>query len=137
MKIVIDTNVIASSIFFGGKPKELIDLVVNNKLDAYVTKEIVEEYEGTVNYLKDKYRGRFLTIPLKDIISSLNIIKTTTKVNICRDKDDNKFLNCAIDSNSLYIVSGDKDLLVLGEYEKIKIITVANFLENYKDRLQK
>ena len=35
MRIVIDTNVVASAIFFGGRPKDLIELVVSKKLDAY------------------------------------------------------------------------------------------------------
>ena len=53
----------------------------------------------------------------------------------CKDPDDDKFINCAIDSKSLYIVSGDNDLLVLGEYNNIKIITATQFCETYLDDL--
>ncbi len=59
------------------------------------------------------------------------IIEPVTHVEICRDPDDNKFLECAKDSHALYIVSGDKDLLVIKEYENIQIMTAKDFCEKY------
>ena len=53
MKIVIDTNVVASAIFFGGYPGALIELVVSKKLDAYA--EIITEYQETTEELCNKY----------------------------------------------------------------------------------
>ncbi len=54
MHVVIDTNVVASAIFFGGKPKNVIDLVMDNSLEAYASQDILEEYNETVDYLKEK-----------------------------------------------------------------------------------
>lgn len=68
---------------------------------------------------------------LSPLIKSMEIIEPTTQVEICRDPDDNKFLGCARDSHALYIVSGDKDLLVIKEYENIQIVTAKNFCERY------
>ncbi len=50
-----------------------------------------------------------------------------------RDKDDNKFINCAIDGNCNFIVSGDKDLLEIKEYGGIRIVTVKEFLKIIKN----
>ena len=47
---------------------------------------------------------------------------------VCRDPDDNKFIECAIDGRCLYIVSGDRDLLSLTKYNDVQIVTVAKFL---------
>ncbi|SFV03826.1 putative toxin-antitoxin system toxin component, PIN family [Butyrivibrio sp. INlla21] len=55
MRIVLDTNVIASAIFFGGKPKEVVDLLMNDKIDCFATVEIFEEYMETVEYLREKH----------------------------------------------------------------------------------
>ena len=55
MRIVIDTNVVASAIFFGGRPKDLIELVVSKKLDAYASTEIITEYQETTDELCNKY----------------------------------------------------------------------------------
>ena len=68
------------------------------------------------------------------LIKSLNIITAKSKIEICRDPDDNKFLGCAKDSGALYIVSGDKDLLVLKKFEKTKIITAREFCNIYLNK---
>ena len=54
-----------------------------------------------------------------------------THVEVCRDPDDDKFISCAIDSRAIYIVSGDKDLLVTGEYGGVDIVTAAEFCSRY------
>ena len=43
MRIVIDTNVVASAMFFGGKPKELLEMLMRHRVDAYATPEIIAE----------------------------------------------------------------------------------------------
>lgn len=43
MRVVIDTNVVASAIFFGGKPKEVIDRLMIDNIDAYASSEILAE----------------------------------------------------------------------------------------------
>ena len=129
MKIVIDTNVVASAIFFGGKPRKLIECLFNNRAEAYVTREIISEYSDTVNYLINKYPKKPLNLPLAFITSCMNIIETKSDVNVCRDPDDNKFIECAMDAKCVYVVSGDKDLLDIKAYKGVEIITVAEFLK--------
>ncbi|NLZ88405.1 MAG: putative toxin-antitoxin system toxin component, PIN family [Clostridiales bacterium] len=53
MNVVIDTNVVASAIFFGGQPRRLLELLLQRKLEAFVSPEIVEEYHETVQYLQN------------------------------------------------------------------------------------
>jgi putative PIN family toxin of toxin-antitoxin system len=129
VKIVIDTNVVASAIFFGGKPRRLIELLVNRELSSYVTRDILEEYKETVEYLRNKYPEKKVSIPLTHIVSACQLIEEKTDVEVCRDPDDDKFISCAVDAECLYIVSGDKDLLALERYEGIGILTVAQFFE--------
>ena len=59
------------------------------------------------------------------------MIKPKIHVKISRDPDDDKFIECAKDAGALYIVSGDKDLLVIKQYENIRIITAKDFCDNY------
>ena len=128
MKIVIDTNVIASAIFFGGRPKELIEHLVYRRVDAYASTEIISEYRETIEELSERYPNRPNNIPLTDILFAMKMVEPTTHVDICRDPDDNKFIDCAIDGGCIYIVSGDKDLLSLKSYGDIEIVTVSVFL---------
>lgn len=70
---------------------------------------------------------------MSSFIQSLNIIVPNTKVDICRDPDDNKFIEYAIDSGAVYIVSGDMDLLVLEKFKSIEILTAKEFVEKHLD----
>ncbi len=63
---------------------------------------------------------------LSPLFSSFKMIESKTNIEVCRDPDDDKFLECAIDAKAMYIVSGDNDLLVIGEYENIQIITAKD-----------
>ncbi len=61
----------------------------------------------------------------------MEVIEPPSHIKVCRDPDDDKFLECAKDSRAFYIVSGDKDLLVIKQYENIQIITAKDFYEQY------
>ena len=134
MRIVIDTNVLASAVFFGGKPADLIRMVLARSVSAVATQEILNEYQDTIDYLLQKYGGKHLNFSAVPIFSAMEIIIPTSRINICRDPDDNKFLSCAVDGCCYYIVSGDKDLLTLKEYQDVKIVTVSQFFEFLKSK---
>ncbi len=129
MKIVIDTNVIVSAVFFGGKPRLLLEKVMMRELIACVSEEILREYHETIEELCARYPAKPAAVPITQIASACMLIEPTSDIHVCRDPDDDKFISCAIDSGSLYIVSGDKDLLDLKQYEGVRILTVAAFLD--------
>ena len=129
MRIVVDTNVLASAVFFGGKPGELLRLILARSVSGVATQEILDEYQETIDYLLKKYKGRELHFSAVPVYSSMEIISAKTRVAVCRDPDDDKFISCAIDGQCYYVVSGDKDLLTLKKYQYVKIVTVSEFLE--------
>ena len=131
MRIVIDTNVLVSGVFFGGFPRKILSSVVSQKITACATAEIINEYEEIVQEMIDRKQGHIDRTILVPLIKAMEIIEPISHVEICRDPDDNKFLGCAKDSQALYIVSGDKDLLVIEEYENIQIMTAKDFYEKY------
>ena len=45
MRIVIDTNVLISGVFFGGAPRRVLDAVIDSEISAFASLEIVDEYE--------------------------------------------------------------------------------------------
>lgn len=68
MRIVIDTNVVASAIFFGGKPRELLELLMRRQVDAYASPEIISEYQETCDELISRYPVKPVLLPLNQII---------------------------------------------------------------------
>jgi len=129
MRIVVDTNVLASAVFFDGKPGELLRLILTHSVFAVATQEILDEYQDTIDYLLEKYKGRELHFSAVPIFSAMEIIPAKNHVAVCRDPDDDKFISCALDGQCYYVVSGDKDLLTLKKYRHVKIVTVSEFLE--------
>ena len=133
MRIVIDTNVIASAMFFGGRPGELLDLVLHHHVEAVTTDKILAEYQATITYLLNRYGGEHLRISAIPIFAAMEVIPQTENIHVCRAPDDDKFISCAVDGKCIYIVSGDKDLLSLEHYENVEILTVAQFLDKFRN----
>lgn len=131
MKIVVDTNVLISGVFFGGYPRQVLSAVVEGKFIACATVEIVNEYEEIVQEMISRKQGNINRKILTPLVKVMEIIEPISEVKVCRDSDDDKFIGCAKDARALYIVSGDKDLLVLECYENIQIITAKDFCEKY------
>ena len=131
MRIVVDTNVLISGVFFGGFPRKILSSIVNGQITACATSEIINEYEEIVQEMIDRKQGRINRAILIPLIKTMEIIEPSSHIAICRDPDDDKFLECAKDSHALYIVSGDKDLLVIEKYESIQIVTAKDFCEKY------
>ena len=131
MKIVIDTNVLISAAFFGGVPKEVIDLVTKKNVSAYMNEEILTEYNVTVSKVACKSKRHIDQNLFEEFIKSVNVIESVASVNVCRDSTDNKFIACAVDAKAIYVVSGDKDLLTVERYDDVEIITAKEFYERY------
>lgn len=64
-----------------------------------------------------------------DIVKNTDPVEIKSKVTVCRDVKDNKFLECALDGGADYLVTADEDLLVLKRYGRTKIITADEFIE--------
>ena len=131
MRIVIDTNVVISGFFFGGSPGRVIDAIIHGSVDACASYEIVNEYRDIFDEFLLRKQGHLEHGILDLFISKLDVIEPSTVVELSRDPDDDKFIECAVDAKALYIVSGDKDLLDLQQYDNVSIITATQFCEQY------
>ncbi len=65
------------------------------------------------------------------MLSLFQVISPVTKLDVVRDKSDNKVIECALDGMADYIVTGDPDLLALKEFRNIKIVTADEFLRKF------
>jgi len=130
MKIVIDSNIFVSSFFWGGHPREVFERVINGLDELFITDEIKKEIFSVMSSSKFAVKISEIEDYIKIIEKySINIELKDTPKSISRDKDDDKILQCALDGNAEFIITGDNDLLVLKEYKTIKIIKPKNYLE--------
>jgi putative PIN family toxin of toxin-antitoxin system len=136
MKIIIDTNVYFSAIGFGGKASDFLETIFNlNNLEIYLSPQILQEIETkiysdkfdikTSNRIDKKSKQEFMEI----LLERSNLIEVNGNENIfCRDPEDVKFLALARQIQADYIITGDKDLLVLKTFEKTKVLKPLEFL---------
>lgn len=132
-KAVLDTNVLISSLFWKGPSRHIVDLAIANKIKSVTSPEILEEveavlYEDFPQVPYDKIEGI-----IRDILSySQLIIPRQVTVKKLRDLKDTKVIACGLSAKANYIVTGDKDLLVLKKYESVKILSPKAFLDLFK-----
>lgn len=131
MKIVVDTNVLISGVFFGGFPKKILSASVKGRIRTCASMEILNEYQEIIQEMVQRRQGHIDASILNPLIQSMEIIEPISQIEICRDPDDNKFINCARDAHAIYIVSGDKDLLTIQQFENISIVTAKDFCIRY------
>jgi putative PIN family toxin of toxin-antitoxin system len=132
MKVAIDTNIFVSS-FFGGKPKKIIDLWKTGMLTLCLSNDILDEYVQVLQRL-----GLENEIELEELLGffakGINILFTKKKPNLRLIKDDpgdDKFVECAVALEAEYIITGDRALKVLEEYQGIKILSAHDFLDTF------
>ena len=134
LKIVIDTNVLVSALFFGGKPQELLELAITKAVEAQVSPSIVDEYNEVIARITRKYPHKQGTFSIGNFIANCQLVLPSQKITVCRDNDDNKFIECALEAQCVYIVSGDDDLLSLKQFGNIEIIRVTDFFQRFRSR---
>ena len=132
IRAVIDTNVFVSILFGSPIMKELLESCATYKFTWVISEEIYSEYKRAIEYKKFNFPEEIKQKLLYSIEELAEFVHVSSNVTVSRDKDDDKFINCAIDGNCNFVVSGDKDLLEIKEYGGICIVTVKEFLEIIK-----
>ena len=138
MKIVLDTNVFISGIFFSGPPHRILKAWRDGLFQIVLTRKILDEYERVGSVLEQQFSSIDLT-PILDLVTiNADLVPDKTlPIPVCSDRDDDKFIACALASKSKLIVSGDKHLLSVSGFQGIEIITPRSFVEKYLAKLVK
>lgn len=132
MKIVFDTNVFISGIFFSGPPSKILKAWRDSKIQIILSTEILHEYQ----MVAQEPSSKFPLIDIEGIIELLMIqgelFETNNlSVDICEDPDDNKFIEFALAASTKIIVSGDKHLLKISGFKGITVLKPREFFDTY------
>jgi putative PIN family toxin of toxin-antitoxin system len=132
MRVVIDTNVVISGIFWKGNPNKILSAWFKDKFVVLISPEIVIEYEKVIKRMDSGLTPGEIQMWIEIIISHSTTIEAPLMLKVVdADPDDNKFIECALFGHAGYIISGDKHLLDLKEYERIKILSPSQFCTEY------
>jgi len=139
IKVVVDTNVLVSGLISPkGSPAKIIDSWQKRKFVLVTSKATLKELKKVLNYSKIAKNYHLDQEKVDEYIKGFwafsEVCSPTKKISVVKnDPEDNKFIEAAVTAKTDFIVSGDRHLLELSEYQGIKILTVKEFclkLEN-------
>ena len=142
-KVVIDANVVISSVF-GGLPLESISRALLHHEVCY-SEDIEKELRGVLKKLESKLQARqieTLQRNLSKFFSFCKKVPVTESVTLCRDKKDNRYLSLCKQVKADFLITGDKDLLTISKkalrdnHLICNIVTPAEFVKQTGFRVQ-
>jgi putative PIN family toxin of toxin-antitoxin system len=134
MRVVLDANVLISAVISSrGAPAEILRFLEEERFELVVSRPILEELERVIHYARIQQR---YNLPESDVARFLQLIRTGAivvdpKIEVIaieRDPSDNRYLECAVEGGASYIISGDRHLLDLEEFNGIVILAPAGFV---------
>ena len=132
MKVILDTNVFISGVFYSGAPNQILNAWRDGKIQLVISHDILREYLRVGEIFADKFPSIELQ-PILDLVTieaELHVVEDLSE-RVCSDPDDDKFLACAIASGSKIIVSGDKHLVKVSGFHGIEILKPHEFIKRY------
>ena len=130
MRVVLDTNVLVSAILLKGHLSRFQELWKGGTLSPLLSKETFQEFKTVLGYPKFSLSAdEIKAIVEHEILPYFEVIVIKNKIEgVCRDPNDDMFLAVAVNAKAPYVVTGDKDLLVLRKYKSIVIVSPQEYL---------
>jgi len=135
IKAVLDTNVLVSSLVSQhGPPRHALDAWLEGHYTLVTSLYLVEELIHVLSYPRIARQIHLEEDELTAILAALLSQAEVTPGRLClpgvtRDPKDDAVVACAVEGEADYIVSGDQDLLVLGRYEAVQVVTPRQFVD--------
>ena len=129
MKVVLDTNVLVSGIFWKGVSRAVLELWAKETFEVVLSPLILEEYERLLAEMERKRATGLADAWMRFIVKHSVMIYPEGEFRLCRDPDDDKFLHCAVSAGARVLVSSDNDLLVLKRVAGVDILTPRKLLQ--------
>ncbi len=135
MKVVLDTNVFVSGVFFGGPPHKILKAWRDGKIQLLLSPAILEEYQRVMRELAVQF-PEIRVEGLIDflIVHSEFVLPLSLPPVIQADPSDDKFLECAVAGKAICIVTGDRHLLKLLGFKGVSILKPREFVEDHLGR---
>ena len=134
-RVVLDTNVVLSGIFFGGVPGRILDAWQVGHLTLVLSPAILAEYHRAGAALAVRYPSVETALdPILALLAQAATIVNAPELPavVSADPDDDKFLACALASRTSVIVSGDKHLLRVSGWSGIEVLTPRQLIDRYR-----
>lgn len=138
IRAVLDSNIIISGFYNPQSPPgKIISLAIQGDILLFTSNRLLEELAKILRYSRIQKMLKKAGVAQEEIMSDYQefcFVVTGNPLNeqVCRDPDDDWVLACAVQAQADWIVTGDKDLLSLEEYNFIRILSAADFLKKFE-----
>ncbi len=135
LRAVLDTNVLVSGLISDqSPPRQLVDAWLDGRYVLVTSLYQVEEMSHILAYPRIASRLRLseadVDLILAALLSQAEVVGGALRLpGVSRDPKDDPLVACAVEGGAAYLVSGDRDLLDLGEYENTRVVTPREFVE--------
>ena len=129
MKVVFDTNIFVSALTLpGGSGERALLNVIDGRDSLALPKPILDELLSVLarKFSRDREELARVAIFLADIAE---FVVPDRKLETLSDEPDNRVLECAVAADADYIVTGDRAMLELGEFEGVQILSLREYLD--------
>lgn len=133
MRVVLDTNVVASAILWSGTPRLLLQAAREKRVDLFTSTAMLAELTDILARRKfaRKIAASRLTIDqLVDGYAQLAaLVRPAAIARVAPDPDDDVVIGTAIAARADLLVTGDKPLLTVAEHQSVRIVGVTQAVE--------
>jgi putative PIN family toxin of toxin-antitoxin system len=129
LKAVFDSNIFVSALAIpGGQAERAIDLVIDGRVNLFVSREIIHEVLGVLaqKFSKDPEELARTAVFFSDLA---DVVARRRKLKVLKDDPDNRVLECALTGHADVIVTGDRAMLDLGKFRGTRILSLRRFLD--------
>jgi putative PIN family toxin of toxin-antitoxin system len=131
VNIVCDTNVLISGVLFGGHAREILQLASRGVLINFISPDILREAERVLGRSKFGLRPEHVLEIMALFKDTFEIVIPSLEVQaIQSNPEDNHVIEAALAARAEFIISGDKHLLNLAEWEGIHVVSPAQFIRS-------
>lgn len=136
IRLVLDTNIVISSILTRGLPYFIVQLVFKKKVELVLSPILLEEYTLTIRRPKFKKVQRAGHNIIKELGNLATMVHPEEKIDyIQADLSDNRVLECAVVGDAQYIVTGNKKHFSFSQFKGVKIVNPEGFIAAFGSQI--
>jgi putative PIN family toxin of toxin-antitoxin system len=129
VRVVFDSNILLAAVLFPqGRADAAVARILEGRDELVISPSIIREVLSVLasKFSRDREEISRVAVVLGEMGT---LVDPSRRLSVFRDKPDNRILECAVEGKAEAIVTGDKAMLAIGEYEGVRLITLADYLD--------
>lgn len=133
MRLVLDTNVVASALLWDGAPRRLLEAARAQRIELFTSTPLLAELTDILGRRKFEKKVAASQLSIDQLVEGYAqlaaLVRPTPVPRLAPDPDDDVVIGTALAANAEFIVTGDRTLCSLTEYQNVKIVRVSEVLQ--------